>query len=73
MTAVLKLLIANLEDSMAQNDRGNKKPSGGGPEAHPTNRGPLKEGGQREGRTQGQGGNKVTHGKGADTSNKGKN
>ena len=49
-----------------------KKPQGGGPEAHPTNKGPMKAGGQREGRTPGRGGNKVSHGRGSDTGNKGK-
>jgi hypothetical protein len=50
-----------------------KKPQGGGPDAHPTNKGPMKAGGEREGRTPGRGGNKVSHGRGSDTGNKGKN
>lgn len=49
-----------------------KKPSGGGPAAHPTNKPATKEPGDREGRTPGQGGNKVSQGKGSDTGNKGK-
>jgi hypothetical protein len=49
-----------------------KKPQGGGPQAHPTNKGPMKAGGEREGRTPGRGGNKVTQGRGSDTGNKGR-
>lgn len=57
---------------MAHNEQENKKQQGGGPEAHPSNKGPMKTGGEREGRTPGQGGNKVTQGEGSDTGNKGK-
>lgn len=58
---------------MAHNEQEDKKPQGGGPEAHPSNKGPMKTGGDREGRTPGTGGNKVTQGKGSDTGNKGSN
>jgi hypothetical protein len=54
---------------MAQKQR-NKKPQGGGPDAHPTNRGPGKGAAER-GRVE-PGGNKVRQGKGHDTGNKGK-
>ena len=54
---------------MAQNEKANKKPQGGGPQAHPSNQTPK---GHRGGGEDGRGGNKVTQGRGADTGNKGK-
>ena len=56
---------------MAHNEQENKKSKSGGPQAHPSNHGPSKRGSGEA--TPGlRGGNKVTHGKGADTGNKGK-
>ena len=61
------------EDPMAHNEQENKKPQGGGPQGHPSNRGPSKPGGgNREGTDEGRGGNKATQGQGSDTGNKGK-
>ena len=56
-------------DSMAHNEQENKKPQGGGPQAHPSNQTPK---GHQGGGEDGRGGNKVTQGRGSDTGNKGK-
>jgi hypothetical protein len=58
---------------MAHNEQENKKPQGGGPQAHPSNHGPSKRGsGDRTPGHEGRGGNKVRQGEGSDTGNKGK-
>jgi hypothetical protein len=56
---------------MAHNEQEKKKRQDGGPQGDPSNHGPSKSGGNRQG-AGGQGGNKVTQGRGPDTGNKGK-
>jgi hypothetical protein len=58
---------------MAHNEQQNKRPQRGGPAADPSNQGPAKRAsGDSERNDEGRGGNKITHGRGSDTGNKGK-
>jgi hypothetical protein len=57
---------------MAHNER-ELRTRGSGPQGHPSNQGPAKRAsGNRSGRVDSRGGNKVTQGRGSDTGNKGK-
>jgi hypothetical protein len=68
----IKFAFYCAEDSMAHNEQENKKPQGGGPQAHPSNHGPSKRAGGDAHNAPGPGGNKVGQGRGSDTGNKGK-